>query len=201
MDVKRQSVVDKAIKLGFKKELLDRKPTYAIENLVKEKSCHESSRKSRESSRKSRKSRELSRKSECEDTETVVDMSHITSSENPADQKYNRFKFLVQTKNELMKAISTNAGLKSANQDKLDVDDVFMIDQEIEESQNNLNCVIQEMREIHVWFQEVHAQKKVFYEKLSTRMVDISGKLSQHFNKKMENIDMYLRKMEKEYAS
>ena len=78
---------------------------------------------------------------------------------------------------------------------------VINIDQEIEESQNNLNCVIQEMREIHVWFQEVHAQKKVFYEKLSTRMVDISGKLSQHFNKKMENIDMYLRKMEKEYAS
>jgi hypothetical protein len=224
MSSTERAVLEKeAIELGFSEDIVKRSPNYTIEKMIAEHKGKHPKKSSRRTSRSRRSSRRESRKSRTEekkellnqtlsqlikqdkamdedndDTMTVVDMSHVTSTENPGDQKYTRFKFLVCAKNEMVKAIDINTKLKSANKDKLDADDLYVIDRDIKEAQENLKLIITEMRELHTWFQEVQAQKKVFYQKLSSRMVDISGNLAVHFQKKMENIDDYLKRLEEE---
>jgi hypothetical protein len=206
----RAAVIAEALSLGYSEDTVARLPTYTIEKMIND---HKSSRVKKDSRRSRTEEKKtiiqnellsvsgLAKKLESNNVKdddddgnaTVVDMSFVTSTTNPADQKYQRFKFLVCARNEITNAIKVNTSLKNANSEKLDADDIYVIDKEVKTLQNNLGLVLTEMRELQVWFNEVNSQKKVFYEKLSSRLVDMSGTLADHFSKKVENIDSYLK--------
>jgi hypothetical protein len=211
--VQRSLLENEANRLGFDSEYIKRTPTYAIEKMI------EDSKNTNTDLNKNDNRKQLSQKSfkktgtntpsletrsltyqpdKDDDTVTVVDMSHVTNTKNPNDQKYQRFIFLVNAKNSISKAIEVNSKLLEANGDKLDADDKFIMKEDISKSQEHLKLLFIEMKELQVWFQEIHEIKKNFYEKLSGRVVDVSGNLVCHFTKKMENIDRYVRELHEE---
>ena len=135
---------------------------------------------------------------EFDDGATVVDMNYVTTTTNPADQKYKRFQFLVCAKNDLVMAVKTNSALLQANLNQLDEDDVLVVKKEIESAQHQLNLVNNEIREINQWFQEMNAQRQSFYEQFLQKSHDVSGDLKNHFQKKMENIQKYIQETQKQ---
>jgi len=213
--VDREALIAEAVNRGFKEEVLQRSPTYTIVAMLqgnKGSSRDESSRRSRKHKRAHKpppgvakyvqgvteKLEDTKHQQEFDDTATVVDMNYVTSTENPSDQKYKRFSFLVCAKNELIAAIKTNSSNLQANLDHLDEDDVATVKKEIQDSQYQLNLVNTEIKEIHQWFQEVHAQKQAFYEQFLKQSSDISGKLTSHFQRKMGNIQKYIGAMQEQ---
>jgi ribosome-associated translation inhibitor RaiA len=213
----REELVKTAVEMGMSKDIVGRTPTYTLESMIKGKSSKREKatskkgeflktsvspieQKQQEITSEIRKIVEENKQKYIpdDDTMTVVDMSHVTTTENPADQKFKRFDFLVCAKNQLLLGIKTNSGLTEANREKLDEDDMFVLQKEISSQQEQLNLVLNEMREIRAWFEEVRAQKIEFYEKLSGKVVDISGGLSIHFNNKLEKINKYLESLQKE---
>ena len=208
----RSLLETEANRLGFDSDLLKRTPTYAIEKMIEDsknsntdliqndnrKILSQKSCKTRTTTPPLENRTLIYQPDEDDDTVTVVDMSHVTNTNNPNDQKYQRFTFLVNAKNSISKAIEVNSKLLDANGDKLDVDDKFVMKEEISKSQEHLRLIFIEMKELQVWFQEMHEIKKHFYEKLSGRVVDVSGNLVCHFTKKMENIDRYVKELHEE---
>jgi len=218
------TLIREAVSLGYRKEELERTPTYVIASMVAE-------RKKKKKKHDKKKDRDASppktgaedvhvyaeqladlgqtveRLNELkltapaagevaeDDTRTVVNMDFITSTENPSDQKYKRFSFLVAAKNDLIKAIKTNTGLLQSVVKELDEDDVLVMRHDIQQAQYQLDLVNKEMREIHQWFAEVHQQKQVFYQQFLQRSADLTGNLSTHFQRKMENIQKYMQAM------
>lgn len=130
-----------------------------------------------------------------DDAKTVVNMDFVTSTDNPSDQKYQRFSFLVAAKNDLILAIKKNTALLSTEAQQLDQDDVAVMQHDIAQAQAQLALVNREIRDIHQWFAEVHQQKHVFYQQFLKRSTDLTGNLSTHFQRKIENIQKYMRSM------
>jgi hypothetical protein len=208
----RSELIEEAQECGIDPEVLHRTPTYSIQKLIEERKG-----KKRKSSKRQHHKRVLSRRSRLnhevqrlsdeaasagravdDDTMTVVDMSHITTTENPSQQKYKRFQWLVRAKNEMTRAISVNTKLSQENADNLDPDDLFMIKQDVVSAQDKLASINVEMRELKAWFQEIHQEKKVLYERIRSNMVDVSGNMATHFEEKMRNIDEYMKNLELE---
>jgi gas vesicle protein len=74
----------------------------------------------------------------------------------------------------------------------------MVIKKEIEQSQYQLNLVNTEIREIHQWFQELHAQKQSFYEQIVKKSTDMSGNITSHFQRKSDNIKKYIAAMQEQ---
>ena len=209
-EVERDTAIKQASDLGFSEEMLDRTPTSSILEMI-EKSISRHSKKHRES--KSRlDSRQLeihnnienvrnsdqNRNDQEDDNQTIVDISHITKTQNPTDRYYERFQFLVKAKNTVTEAIKLNSLLLQEHEKKLDPDDMFVFNQEIKQQQNNLNLIVSEMREIQRFFSETNEERKKFYRELTSQMKDLSGNCKKHFQTKLQNIDEYLVKLDKE---
>ncbi len=211
----RNALIQEAVGLGYKEDEIARTPTYVIQSIVAERKKKKN--KPPPSSHKAgaadvhvyaeqitdtvppattRVAEEMLKKAEADDdTKTVVNMDFMTKSQNSSDQKYNRFAFLVAAKNDLIKAIKTNSALLESHRTNFDEDDVQVIRREIEHSQYQLGLVNTEMREIQQWFSEVHQEKHVFYQQCLQSSADVSGHLTSHFQRKMENIQKYMRAM------
>jgi hypothetical protein len=200
-EANREALIQEALALGFKPDLLQRCPTYTLSAMVQDKRKESHRRKKSPPETQpdlgSVVERLQDRKAEedFDDKATVVDMEHITSTENPSDQKYKRFSFLICAKNELIAAIQNNTQLLQTHKDKLDPDDIAVIHGEIEKSQYQLNLVNAEIQEIQQWFHEVHVQKQIFYTEFLKNSTDISGELSSHFQRKVDNIQKYMQAM------
>jgi hypothetical protein len=208
-NVDRQALIKEALDHGFKEEVLQRAPTYAIMSMLqgrtkkddrkhKKKSGGEEDGISHHVKQVTEQLQKEIKADDVDDTATVVDMSFVTSTENPADQKYKRFTFLVCAKNDLVEAIKVNGNLLQSNLDRLDEDDIMTMKKEIAATQYQLNLVNTEIREIHQWFQEVHAQKQQFYEQFLKKSNDISGNLTSHFQRKTDNIKKYIASMQEQ---
>lgn len=215
------NLIREAVSLGYRQEELERTPTYVIASMVAERK----KKKKKHDKKKDKTGAEdvqiyaeqladlgqsVNRLNEAkltaplvgevakepdDDTRTVVNMDFITSTENPSDQKYKRFSFLVAAKNDLIKAIKTNTALLQSVAKDLDEDDVMVVRHDIQQAQYQLDLVNKEMREIHQWFVEVHQQKQIFYQQFLQRSADLTGNLSTHFQRKVENIQKYMRTM------
>ena len=210
MSTERTILIEEAIALGHKSESLSRMPTYMIKNAIHNNGHGKPARSVKKSSRRVNRTEhrrkrlnnvvhDLNVEAEDlpkeDDTVTVVDMSHITTTENPSEQKYQRFTFLVKVKNEMVQSISINTKISQENMDKLDPDDTFVIEQSIASAQENLKSINLEMDELKVWFHEVHKEKKILYERISSTMVDVTGNMMSHFHDKMNNIDKYMQSL------
>ena len=196
-DTQRETLIQQALQMGLDESMIKRATTYSIEKMIASAGVPRTEKKRSKVENHIRPSFLKENKAEIDDdAKTVVDMSFATATTNPADQKYQRFRFLTATKNDLMTAIKNNTGLYQANLDHLDEDDVLIMQKEIQEVQSNLALVNTELHEIHQWFNEMHVQKQRFYEEFLKKSADISGKLTSHFQKKMDNIQQYMTSME-----
>lgn len=218
----REALIREAVSLGYREDEIQRTPTYVIVSMVAERKKKKKKKdKDRDDPQPPRTGAEdvqvyaeqlkdlgqtverlqenklalTSSEDPHDDAKTVVNMDFITSTENPSDQKYKRFAFLVAAKNDLIKAIKTNTALVQSTASELDEDDVLVMRHDIQQAQHQLDLVNREMREIHQWFAEVHQQKHVFYQQFLQRSADLTGNLSSHFQRKMENIQKYMQAM------
>lgn len=197
--VDRVALIKEAVEKGFSEESLQRQPTYTIMSMIAQKKRQKEKTETKPSINElvTKAHQELTHDEEedFDDTKTVVDMSHMTNTTNPADQKYKRFTFLVAAKNDLVNAIKTNSGLLQANMEHLDEDDVLTVQKEIAGIQHQLNLVNTEIREIFTWFREVNQAKAQFYEQFLKKSSDMSGNMTTHFQRKMANIEKYMTSM------
>jgi len=197
----RETLVAEAKKAKISDDVIARTTTCALQSLLKDekdKQKKHSKRPTVEDFVKSTNEHLQNSKDpeDIDDNATVVDMSHVTSTTNPSDQKYKKFTFLAAARNDLIAAIKTNSALLQANLDNLDEDDVMTMKRDIEGIQYRLNLVNTELKEIQQWFVEMNAQKQSFYEQLLHKSHDISGDLRDHFTKKMENIKNYVKEIQ-----
>lgn len=199
MSVDRADLITQALELGIDKQILDRSPLYAIELMIKEAIEDTKASQKRSSSvpppPSSPQKLDVREEEDVDDDQTVVDMSHIVNHDNPADQKYNRFRFLVRAKNDFTDAIKNNTRILQKQHDKLDPDDILVIETEIKSMQSDLDLVNKEMREINQWFHEVHAARQAYYQELQSNLSDISGNVKDHFQRKCENLNAYIANM------
>lgn len=189
----RDAVIQEAIQAGIREENLQRLPLYAIRTMIDER------RKKKVPPLKADVADAMCSIEDNEhnedDTRTVVNMDHVTSTTNPADQKYKRFSFLISARNELLKAIRTNTDLLNNTSKDLDPDDILAVRHDIEQAQFQFDLIDKEIREIHQWFSEVQHQKQVFYEQFLKKSTDLTGNLTAHFQQKMLNIQKYVNEM------
>jgi len=218
-ELSREQLVKIAIEKGASANQLARQPTYAIVQLLEEQ--HEREKKKAQkyvrSVSQSSKARRASKKpmtyverqelkavqelenphapNDFDDTETVVDMSHVVNTNNPTDQKYHRFIFLAKAKSDLVNSIKNNSALLKAAQDAMEQDDIQAFMHNVQASQQKLKLVTGEMKKIHQWFNEVYQEKKKVYQQLMKEAVDLDGTLEEHFRTKMDNIKNYIQSM------
>lgn len=197
----REQLLKVGLEQGLSVELMQRMTNYAIVTQLRQK--HEEP-PAKTQSRRSLKSQvkelrqTLARQDEddaFDDSATVVDMDYVTKTANPADQRYQRFQFLVSTKKKLRQAISNNSRLLEINMDHLDEDDVAVMQSVIAEHQEQLRLANAELREIHEWFDSVQKQKQVFYNQFLQESIDMTGKLKSHFTRKLTHIKNYIDHM------
>lgn len=186
----RLRVIEAAVQSGYNEDDLKRLPSYEIEKLLADRKPVQKD-----------ENQPVLPASSLDDTETVVDMSHMKNTTNPAEQKYCRFKFLVKARNTINDAVRINTGLKNSNQDQLDPEDILIFEKEIANQQSNLKLINIEMHEIFVWYQQVEQQRKSFLSQLTQRMVDLNGNLTRHFKKKLENISTYMENIQHEFQT
>ena len=218
----RDALLREAVSLGYQEDELQRTPTYALASMVserrkkkknKERGADDPGRTGQEDvevyahqladvgqtverlalqAQADEVAPDATAAGANDDAKTVVNMDFITSTENPSDQKYKRFSFLAAAKSDLTKAIKTNTELLQQVAEKLDADDVMVIRHDIQQAQMQLELVLREMREIHQWFSEVHQQKHEFYQQFLQHSKDLTGNLTCHFQRKMQNIQKYM---------
>lgn len=138
-----------------------------------------------------------------DDVETIVETnlnSDDTLQLSPSDQKYARFKTLIDLFKDMQNAITTNTKLKSANSERLDEEDTAVIDNEIAYCQQNIESIKRELLELQTWFEEVQKEKLLFYMKFSTRIVDTSGQMKKHFQHKLKKIQVYMEQIANDVA-
>lgn len=215
-ELSREKLTQLALEKGASANQLARQPTYAIVQLLEEQEEREKKRAQqyiKTASRSSKAKRatqrpftateqkELQAIQEAEhgdtfdDTETVVDMSHVVNTNNPTDEKYHRFIFLAKAKSDLVNAIKNNSTLVKAAQEVMEPDDMEAFHQNLMASQQKLKLVTGEMKRIHQWFNEVYQEKKQVYQQLLKEAVDLDGTLEHHFREKMNNIQKYIQSM------
>lgn len=197
----REQLLKVGAEQGLSDELMQRMTDYAIVTKLRQKleepTVKTQSRRSLKSQVKDLR-RTIAHQDEDEaydDSATVVDMDYVTKTANPADQRYERFQFLVSTKKKLRQAISNNSRLLETNMDHLDEDDVAVMRSVIAENQEQLRLANNELREIHEWFDSVQKQKQVFYNQFLQESTDITGKLKTHFTRKLKHIKNYIDHM------
>lgn len=199
----RAELVKRAMERGYDEAQISRMTNYVLETLL--------SKREREPPRHHKHQHEVTaaatsaavrlhsveRKDQEPDTQTVIDLEHVTETKNPADQKYHRFRGLAAMKHDLEASVQVNGRLVTTHRSHLDEDDVLAVQREIEQTQYQLSLVNKEMREILTWFNEVMEQKRVFYKEFVSGSSDMSGNLTSHFQKKLENIQQYMSEMQK----
>ncbi len=202
----RETLLQQAVALGLDREELLRKPVYFIQSLIDEAKPAAKERprsRDRDKSRRGRERRERKRKyaqdrlmdeKAFDDGETVVDMSFMTGSKNPSEQKFRRFQRLVESRAQLMRAIEVNGALVKDTK-RLDPDDVQILKEDLANLQEKLGLVGQEAREIYQWFQEMYQEKIDLYQELMGSAEDLNGAIGQHFQRKMTNMTDYLERM------
>lgn len=207
-NLNREELLELGASRGLSQEHMERLPCYSIISELKAKKS-DSDSKSRRSTTKAptassikQSVRELrtamaeqEEEQTFDDSATVVDMEHVTQTTNPADQRYKRFKGLRSLKKTLMESISINIRLLERSLDHLDEDDVAVVEREIADIQQKLKLVTLELREIHEWFESVHAQKQEFYQQFLKDSRDVTGNLTSHFTRKLKHIQKYVADM------
>jgi hypothetical protein len=213
----REALIAEAVQQGYQAETLQRQPTYAIVSMLQDKRHQPHDDVSRRSSRSAKPGREgkhgrdAARKvreavgriedtkfDQDDDTATVVDMSYMVNTDNPADQKYVRFTDLVKMKKQFMQGLHTNSKLLKSNRDQMDEDDIEVSKRELQAIQKHLQLVNTEIREIQQWFAEAHAMKEAFYQQYLQKSVDVTGNLTDHFQRKLERIQHYNEAMQEQ---
>jgi hypothetical protein len=187
MGASRQKLLEEAVRQGLPMHEAKRTPTYALKDKLGGYNHTSTAAESPASAIVP-----PTHVSTQDDAETLVDMSHFTNYDNPADQKYHRFVFLRQAKEQLAEAIRINTELKISNKGSLDADDLYVLDREIAVAQDQMKTIFTEMRAVHAWFGEMQAQQEDFYRNMADQSVDVSGKLKHHFEKKLKNIAEYI---------
>ncbi len=196
--VDRAALIAEAKRRGYSEEQLLRQTNHSIQTMLAQKQHrHRKIAPSLDQyvkmTTQALKPRDLD---EVDDTKTVIDMSHVTTTSNPIDKNYKRFQMLSQYKNELISAIQINSTLFQEHQKQLDEDDAAIMQQEIAHIQKQLSEVTAEMRELHQWFIDTNLLKQSFYEQFLKNSKDVSGALSSHFQKKLDNIHQYMKSIQ-----
>lgn len=194
---------------GLALQNLKRMPIYVLEKTI-QKIQEQKSPKSPNTSNKSNKSNltHLSNKSFVEldqqqqqhnvidDNCTVVDMSAKANSNNFIDELYKSFKQEIKKRNTIMHAIKTNSNVFQNNRDQLDEEDSFKMQQELNNYQDMLQLVLNTMEDYQNQFVRIQSEKRSFYKQYRSNLIDITGDLYTHFDKKLENIHKYMEDIE-----
>lgn len=191
----REELVKRAIALGFREDQVERAPVYVIAAMLAERE-----HKQVEPTVPKDAVHKLEQQQQVEvedDNKTVVNMDFVTSTANPAEQKYKRFGWLVAAKNDLTESIKRNTHQLEVCRQQLDVDDVLVIQKAIKDAQYQFSLVEQEMHEIHQWFCEVNQQKQAFYQEFLRQSSDLTGDITAHFQLKLNGIQKYMHDTQK----
>jgi hypothetical protein len=199
----REELIEKATKLGKKKDDLERLPTYAIEELVKDLDVNTNTDLNTttefhaDDNNETEIEHQDNQKSDhfFNDNMTMVDMSAFTDASHPAQQKYNRFVFLKKTKDNIINAIYTNSRIMEQFKEQLEKDDKLVLSNDIIQLKKLLQSANQEISLIYSWFLESQAQRQHFYRSISNEVNDLSGTLSAHFGKKIDYLNTYLNEI------
>lgn len=204
-ELNRDDIVKQATELGIKEDHIVRLTTYALLKLITEK--RERNLKAVKPSRADKDAREVVRElqelkniqapHENDDAQTVVDMQFITESANPAEQRYKRFRDLVEAKKVLESSRVINKQLLDRSRTNLDEDDVRAIEREIADANEQLPLIEVEMAQINRWYADTFEQRKAFYQQFMTEASDLSGRLKDHFNLKLQNIRHHMEEFSK----
>ncbi len=132
------------------------------------------------------------------DTETLIDMSHVTCTVNPSDQKFVRFQFLLKARAEFSNSLMKNKQIVEETKKSLDNDDVELLNECLEGDNECLTQINLELRSIYVWAEERLAEKQAFYNDLCKQLVGPNAtKARQHFADKVANMRQYVAIMKK----
>jgi len=127
-----------------------------------------------------------------EDAETVVDMSFYTEAQNPTQEKWERFKFLVRARNELMKSLNNNENVYNQVSDHIESDDRQKFQETIEQQSRMLQSIRREMLEIAAWFNQICSTQIDTYQRILREAQGPCDSLLNHLQTKIQNIQVYL---------
>lgn len=203
----RDELCKVGVENGLSLQTLKRMPIYVLEKTI-QKLKEQNKPTSPNTSNTSNKSNlsQLSKQSfvelkqqhhnDIDDNCTVVDMSVKATSKNFIDELYKSFKEEIKRRNTIMHAIKINSNMFQNNRDNLDDEDSFKMQQELEKYQQMLQLVLNTMEDYQHQFVRIQSEKQSFYKQYRSNLIDITGNLYTHFDKKLENIHKYMEDIE-----
>lgn len=190
----RDTLIKHAADIGLDVNDLKRLPTYVIANMIKKHGPDRGHRHGRKADRRRVEAALLEAEVDEQDDDnvTVVDMEHMTAHAAPADQKYQRFCVLTDIKAKLQKGAKVNRRILEEHKDRMDADDILTYQEEIKTIDEHLKAADVELMELDQWFREAYRDRLSFYQTLVTKTADVSGKVTDHFQQKIANIQKYM---------
>lgn len=214
-EVERKSLIEQGLHLGIPEEKMARLPNYDIRDLLlkasEDRRRHSSRHKHRHSRRDSPVFREMEQHSAQvmqelkngqpnltepeDDTETLIDMSYSADAKNPTDEKFKRYNWLMLAQNTIREAIAVNTQVLEAKRADLEPDDIHMLEKAIQADKEKMRQNNIEMQQIYHWLNEIATMKMTLYNQVKQNCRDTSGVLGEHFDRKMQKIQEYMRFM------
>lgn len=186
--MERDTLIQKALELGHTKDELQRLPNYSIQKIIK----HSQKPKKYSVKKYTEQVYDQLEQGDDDDTQTVFDMEHLTSSNTPADQKYNRFKQLKKIKKHLEKALIQNSEVLKDFRDRMDPDDILKFEETLNQNKKDIELAKVELLEIDQWFKDAYKDRLSFYQHLIAKSSDVTGQLTDHFQVKILAIQKYM---------
>lgn len=188
----RETILTHAQELGMDVNELKRLPTYVISEMMRKKSHGHHHHHHHKSKHVEKVLLEAEVDEDEDDNVTVVDMDHMTAHSAPSDQKYQRFCALTDIKKKLQHGLKTNRRILDEHKDRMDADDVLTYQDEIRTIESHLKAADVELLEIDQWFREAYRDRLAFYQTLVSNTADVTGKVTDHFQHKIANIQKYM---------
>jgi len=135
-----------------------------------------------------------------EDSQTVIDLK-FSRNASPLTAKYQRFVQLTEMKANSLRKISENTKLVQDFRQKLDPEDMLCLEELIRQDQREFALALGEMNEIYEWFKTCYAEMDRVYREVTRRAMDQTGKVKEHFQRKVENMHSYMVNMQQQLAA
>lgn len=198
---KRALAIAEAAAFGYTEDQLKRLPLYDIENIIKtQKHRHVRQEPGLFPTELPEPQTQTPDEAIPDDNRTVIDLKFAQSA-NPSDAKYKRFMQLHAIKLQLLRAIAENTKLLQDYRVSFDADDVVCLEGAIGQQQQQLRSVADEMRDIFEWFRTVCSERDRVYTEVTKKTIDPSNQVKGHFQRKLDNIQEYIRVMQQQIES
>lgn len=197
---KRALAIAEAAAFGYTEDQLKRLPLYDIENIIKTQKHRQGRKEPGLFPTELPEPQPQTPEDVIDDNRTVIDLKFAQSA-NPSDAKYKRFMQLHAIKLQLLLGIAENTKLLQEYRTSFDADDVVCLEGSIGQQQQQLRSVADEMRDIFEWFRTVLSERDRVYTEVAKKTIDPSNQVKSHFQRKLDNIQEYIRVMQQQIES